>query len=219
MRPQHQPLEVGTRVRLREVSPTAIAHMTRVEEVTDRWIGVQRPTHNYEPVRFYRGAKVELNVVRTHPPEGIFRAETFVLGEVHQRVPMLRLEVPAKWERAQLREFFRVDAVRPVRVRRFTKEGDLPWVEGHTRDVSGGGCQLALPEMLDQGELIEIELELPEGIYRMRGTVQRAQEDRSAQGFSAIAGIKFQDLTEKQREELIRYAFERQIELRRKGMS
>lgn len=214
------PLIPGTRIRLRSLeSPGKPAHITRVEEVSDRWLAVQRPTHHYQPVRLYPGTPVEVRVVRTTPPEGIYRAETVVLGETRQRVPLLRLEPPGRWERSQLREYFRVPAMRPVRVRPLQEGGDVPWLEGHTRDLSGGGCQVMLPTALEQGARVEVELELPDAVHRLVGSIQRVQVDPDAGQLPVAIGIKFEQVSERQREEIIRYAFERQIELRRKGMT
>lgn len=214
------PLTPGTQVRLRSLEgPGKPVHITRVEEVSDRWVAVLRPTHRYEPVRFYPGTPVEMRVVRTTAPEGIYRAETVVLGETRQRVPLLRLEPPLRWERSQLREYFRVPARRPVRVRKVKDGDDGVWMEGRTRDLSGGGCQAMLPTKLEQGTAIELELELPDAVHRLVGTVQRVQVESGDLDLPVSVGVKFEQLSERQREELIRYAFERQIELRRKGMT
>lgn len=219
---QQQPLEIGSRLRLRSLeTAAATAHMTRVEDMTDQWVAVQRPTVNYKPVRLFPGTDVELSVTRTEPPglAGKYRARSVVLGEVGRDLPLLRLQLPTEWERAQLREFFRVPATRPVRVRSVPATDDDEWIEGRTRDLSGGGCQVVLPVMLERGQSIELELELPDGVYRVRGTVRRGTQDVLAPEFSAVIGVQFSGIVEKQREELIRYAFERQIELRKRGMT
>lgn len=195
--------------------------MTRVESMSKRGIVVQRPAHSYDPIRLPRGTKVELQITVTEPTAmaGKYRAETVVLAEIWQPVPLLRLQTPEQWERSQLREFFRVPTAQRVRVRTLPATGDAGWFEAHTRDLSGGGCQLVVPQVLEEGQTIEIVLPLADEVFRLRGTVQRMQADATDGGSGGSAGIEFSDVTEKQRETIIRYAFERQIELRKKGMT
>lgn len=214
-----QPFEIGSRIRIRRLESGTKAHITRVEDITENWVAIQRPIHHYEPVRLYPGETVELTVVRTEPPAGIFNATTVVIGETRQRLPLVRIQLPEGWKRAQLREYFRVPVTRPIRVRPITEEEDEPWLEGVSRDLSGGGCQVVLPETLDPEQPVEVELDLPDGTYRMRGTVRRITEEMASGQLCTVAGIRFDDVPERQREEIIRYAFERQIELRKKGMT
>lgn len=216
------PLRVGMQVNIRSLETLGQPyHTTRVEDITDEYVFLQRPTHNFEPVRFSRGMRVELAMTVTQPTavSGRYRTETTVSGVLWKPLPLLRLQLPSQWERSQLREFFRVPVDLPVRARTLPAEDKGGWFTARARDLSGGGCQLVLPTMLAEGQLIEMDLTLPEAVLRLQGRIQRIDRDPHMGGEHIIAGIKFVDIEEKQREQLIRYGFERQIELRKKGMT
>lgn len=214
------PLQIGMQLKVRSLESLGQpAHATRVEDVADETIVVQRPTHNYQPVRMPKGSRIELllSMVEPSTAAGKYRAETVVVDEIFQSVPLLRLAVPEQWERSQLRKFFRVPTTISAEVRTLQTGDD--WVSARTRDLSGGGCRLAVPAPLERGQTLEINLTLPSGPLQLKGTVTRIEGEKGRRGEHTVVGIKFIDIEEKQREQLIRYGFERQIELRKKGIT
>lgn len=219
------PLQVGMRVRIRSMDDAAAPQYgTRIEDISGDFVAVQRPTDRYRPVRFPPGTPVELLVTVTDVPgkEGQYRSDSVVLRELSGRVPLLQLELPATWERAQLREFFRVPVSIPVKVRVEAEDVDDDakdeWAEGWMRDISGGGCQMLVPLPLEREERVTVEFDLWEQTLRIPATVTRSvPEDIHRRQY--VVGVEFTAINEQQREHIIRFAFQRQIELRKKGMA
>lgn len=226
------PLEVGLRVSVRPMENPEESFVTRVENITQSSVDVQRPTDQYRSIGFPVGSKVELSVTLTEPPgkEGRYVAQTKVLKPPKGPVPVLRLRMPDTWERTQLREFFRVPAVFPARVRVVSEaEGDgddrlivvsggTEWLTAQTRDISAGGCQLVMRTPMSPGDTVEVDIELPEYQLRARGVVRRSDPDPDEPDYFVV-GLSFSNLEEESRQQVLRFAFQRQIELRKKGLS
>lgn len=219
MKRRRSPLSIGVRVRIaRADDPEAGSYSTRVEEIDDERIVVQAPVVQRQPVVLPAGTPVELEFARTESPaEGYYRAETTVLGRSEGPVPLLYLQMPEKWHRQQLRQYFRVRAALGAQVRPLGTEG--PWLVTKTRNISGGGCQLLTPRPLETGAAVEGAVKLPEQRIAFKGVVRWVEQLEQGQGGQWVAGIEFTEIDERDRDAVIRFAFRRQIELRLKGMA
>lgn len=218
-------LQVGMRVHIRSMEDAAApSYGTRVEDVASSYVVVQQPSDKHTPVNFPPGTSVELSMILTEPPgkEGRYRGESVVTRELPGRIPLLRLSLPETWERTQLREFFRVSVLLPVKVRVSSngdddKSRDDNWVKGLMQNISAGGCQIMLPKELSSDEQVQVEFDLPNRTFRVPAVVRRSDPDAS--GHQYVVGLAFTALSERQRDEIIRFAFQRQIELHKKGMA
>lgn len=222
MADEQTPLDVGVRLRLRRVDdPEAGSYVTRVEDIDRHRIAVQQPFVQGLPVALPRGTPVELELVRTRSPgQGSYRATSVVIGRAGGLEPLLYLRSPERWERHQLRQYFRVPAVMSVQVRPLSEtEEETPWMLGQTRDISGGGFQAVVGKPLPPDQPIEVILGLPGRRIPAKGVIRRVVEVEESGGCQWSLGVAFTDITEKDRDAIIRFAFQRQIELRRKGLA
>lgn len=218
------PLRLGLQIGIRSAEQPADEYTTRVEDFTESSFDVHRPTG----AGFVRGSVVELSVTRTDPPgkEGRYEATTKVLDVLRDPMPILRLAVPETWERTQVREFFRVPAALDAQVRIIDRVGDegdgtpwnTDWMAAQTRDISAGGCQLVLRTPLSRGDTVELVVELPDHQMNLRAVVRRCEPDPELLNHFVI-GVSFTNMDEEDRQHLLRFAFQRQIELRKKGLS
>lgn len=223
------PMKVGMRVRIRLLEDGAgtSQYGTRIQDLSDNTVTVQRPTDQYRPVQFRPGARVELSVIVTDMPgkEGQYRGECVVLRELVEPVPLLRLELPQKWHRSQLREYFRVPVTLRVKVRVEPEDGSEEaageWTVGWMRDISGGGLQMLLPLELAREDRVTVEFTLQDETLRIPAVVTRSVPDEDAEGpgDQYVVGVEFTDISEQERTHIIRFTFQRQIELRKKGMA
>jgi len=216
---EHSPLLIGARVRLRRADlPEAGSYSTRVEDFDGERIALQPFMLQGLPVTLPKGTRVELEFMRTQPPgEGLYRAETEELGKTAAPLNLLVLRSPERWQRVQARQYFRVPAVLPVQLRDAGEDG-APWMIGQTRDISGGGCQLVVGQPFAVDQLLELVIFLPGQRVAAKGSVRRA-EPLAETGKQWTLGIAFAEITERDRDAVIRFALQRQIELRRKGMA
>lgn len=223
------PLDAGMRLRIRPLADEAEAgYEVGVDDVSDEWILVHRPRAADGPVRLETGAKVELNVTITDHPgkEGQYRGETVVYQVMPGAVPLLRLAWPKEWQRFQHRKYFRVPVALPVKVRPISggaSGGEAPavvpgWAEGTMRDLSGGGCQVVAPLEVEPEQKVALQFRLPTEAFSLVAEVKSISPSEEDERMHVI-GLAFVELHEDLRDEIVRYTFQRQIELRKKGMA
>lgn len=120
------------------------------------------------------------------------------------------LREPRPVEVIQQRDYVRIQAARPVIV--YT--GKMGQVQSFTVDISGGGFQLAGPDMLRIGEEIRFSLALTPGVSPVTGTGRVVRV--TPQGRRAVA---FESISDTDRRRLVRFIFECQRDERRRGLN
>lgn len=121
------------------------------------------------------------------------------------------------FRKIQQRAFVRLETALPVILRPAVDGGDAQPVSATTRDIGGGGLQLVTRELIPQGVVVKVEFDLGEfKIFTGSAVVVRAEYDN----FRKICclGLKFVDLSERERDKIIKYIFKRQLERRQKGV-
>ncbi|MFZ5752964.1 MAG: flagellar brake protein [Bacillota bacterium] len=146
---------------------------------------------------------------------------TKVINRSNSRIPLLHLAIPGKINKIQQRDFVRV----PVSL-----EAVVSFVHHHfgyqeikcvTRDISGGGVMLIFTKSpkLVKGNEVDIAFTLENEEIRARGKVAWLSLETDASGIQRyFVGIKFTCISEKARGRIIKYVFQRQIELRKRGL-
>lgn len=136
--------------------------------------------------------------------------QSYILGVERHPFESLIIAVPSQIRQVQLRQFYRLDKLLPVKVQ--TKAGDC--IEGYTLNISAGGLLFSSPKPLVQGEQVTIQIKLDERwTDALHGEVIRVQDYENRQ-----FGIEFPRLTNNQRQMIVQYIFRSQIEMRRKGL-
>lgn len=145
---------------------------------------------------------------------------TTVTGKSMDNIPLLLLQMPEpdKIRKIQRRDYLRVPANLKLT---FTSQNNEKSVEGTTIDVGGGGAGFALDS--------NIELELEEELL-CSITIPIARKDPEEIPFSAKVvriippnegqseqriGLQIMEIKERDREKIIRYCFQREMELRK----
>ncbi|PGT87152.1 flagellar brake protein [Bacillus sp. AFS040349] len=156
--------------------------------------------------------------------ESVFRFQTEVTGRIKENIPMISLTYPGDDQliKIQRRQFVRIDANLDVAIHSLHNEFQ-PFT-AVTADISAGGTALLLPKsnILKEKQEIDIWFSLPfqnEGIeyIKVKGKIIRfipADHDLFVK-----APIEFQNIDEDTRQVLIRFCFNQQILIRRKGLT
>jgi PilZ domain len=140
-------------------------------------------------------------------PRGVARIEG-VVRKLDESVDLYAFERSLDAALVQRRDFVRVDTALEVRLWHCDDEDDpiqaLEPVESHTISLSGGGMLVADASGFYLGQTFWFELPLPDShVVQGRGRfVRDAGEDR--------LGGQIEQITEKSRDRLVRYVFERQ---------
>lgn len=156
--------------------------------------------------------------------ETVFRFQTEVTGRLKENIPMISLTYPGDDQliRIQRRQFVRINTNLDVAIH--PKNGEFQPFTAVTADISAGGTALLLPKStkLKENQEILIWFSLPfqdEGIeyIKLKGKIIRfIPADHE---LFVKAPIQFINIDEETRQILIRFCFNQQILMRRKGLS
>lgn len=197
-------------------------YTTRVESVEADEFTVAAPCDGPGAIPFRAGERVGVQVENE---AGQLRFRAGVRGRRVEGVPVIALEWPETYERHQRREYVRVPVRMPVTLI-LPAVGGRPAqeCEAQTRDLGGGGLQAQwnppAPHPSLTGQRVAVIVELPDGFgpVRAAGTVVRVREAGTEETPLAEFGIEFTQVSERDRNRICRYIYNRQIELRRRGL-
>lgn len=153
--------------------------------------------------------------------EGMFYRMSAVVErkEIKDKIPYLKVRIDGEPEKLQRRQFFRVDCSVPVKFRIIAEDLNNPLVKAYTRDISGGGINVASENSINPGSLLECELSLNDNkVIQFEGEVMRAYEMDSSELKKCLLGISFKKISDKDREAIVGFIFKEQVKLRKKGL-
>jgi len=147
---------------------------------------------------------------------------TVVTGKVRQPLPLIVLSFPGekKLVRVQRRQYVRIEVAVDVAIHPKNKEFS-PFT-ALTSDISAGGAAITLPRGIDglkPGMVVEAWFVLPmkSGQYhylKIPSKVVRVFQPEKTNIYRA--SLQFLELTQQERIHLIRFSFEKQLEMRQK---
>lgn len=151
----------------------------------------------------------------------VYTFSTEVKGRVKRELPMILLTYPSYDEliKIQRREYVRVETEIDVAIH--SLHGEFPPFVTVTNDFSAGGTAVLVPKDVifkkDDEMKIWVVLPFQNGDYQyysFLGRVVRVMDHD--QGRNKVS-IEFLNVTEQERQGLLRFSFDRQVELRKKG--
>lgn len=150
----------------------------------------------------------------------VYEFDTEIIARKRTNVPMLQLEDPGKehYRRIQRRDYVRVEAVLDVVVHPLHRE-KVPF-QTVLVDISGGGCKIVWPKEKDVslGENYRLELVLPlkpkEERIEIIGEVVRVNAPQTDSDKKRVS-FKFIEISEGDRQKIIKFCFDRQLVMRK----
>ncbi|MDD9148643.1 MULTISPECIES: flagellar brake protein [unclassified Sporolactobacillus] len=194
------------RCRIMDVAPDAVTIDYPVDEKDDR-----------TPV-FMNGTPFTANYVENG---GAYCFKTVFLHRVAGKIPMMLLKYGGadSIEKIQRRNFVRVEANLDIAVH--SVNGGFRPFSTLTSDIGGGGTLINVPEHheIHEEDEVDIWLCLPmasgENIYqKLEGKVVRIFTDKKTR--TERASIQFKFSGDRERQPIIRFCFEKQLEERKK---
>ena len=153
----------------------------------------------------------------------VFLFDTEVLGRVKSSIPMIRLLKPDKSRhvKIQRREYVRIETKVDVAIHGNKHEFE-PFTS-FTEDISAGGAAVLSPKGFspEPGAFLNIWLALPYKSGEFHYLSLHAEVIRlieKEERLSNLLTLQFKDISSAERQALIRFCFERQVELRNKGL-
>ena len=170
-----------------------------------------------KPVYFLQGTQFKVWFVGKD--EAVYLFETEVLGKIDQSMPMLILKDPGeeRYLRVQRREYVRIETAVDTVV--YPADDSFFPFSTVSLDISGGGLALVLPEnhAVKRGQALYISLSLPFRAGDIHYIHTKAELIRVIDRLGPLKGsFKFVDISDKERQAIVRYCFERQLEAKKK---
>jgi c-di-GMP-binding flagellar brake protein YcgR len=193
-----------------------------IEQGTDR-LFVSYPIHETTGKTTFMLDGTQLNVSFVGKDNVVYFFQSEIIGRTKKTFPVIVLRYPGDQRvlRIQRRQYVRVPASISVAVHSNNQE--FPPFVTRTEDVSAGGVAIFMNEQvkMEQNQTMKVWLTLPmqsnEFFYmEMDAQVVRVVE-REAERAGKLS-LQFLNVEDRKKERIIRFVFEQQLELKRKGL-
>jgi len=192
-------------------------YSSRIEGINDEEFLLALPFIGTVPVPIRLGERISIYSVSD---DAVYRIDGEIIKRQLEPVPLLLVKIDKNIVRVQRRRYVRVPIVLNIQYK-LKEEGKVYYT--YSKDISGGGARIILPEPLRVRDIIDMRIELPspeapiscEGeivwVDRQEILVNNKREE------IIHAGVSFTLIEEKERERLIRFLFDYQRNLIKKG--
>jgi len=193
-------------------------YRSRVENISNSWIILGAPLVKGSPILLLPGTQIRVNY---YDSQAVYTFEAEVISQSSGLKPTVTVSRPISIRRTQRRNFVRLDSKLPVSfvvINDELVEAGNPQ-RGTTLDISGGGIRFETSEHLPEGTVLDLNIELSgTGKVSALGKVVRAVASGNKGKNTYVIGVQFMIIEEKERDKIIRYIFDKQRELRQRGL-
>lgn len=152
--------------------------------------------------------------------ERMLKFTTLVVDRRIVREPLLYLMRPHEIRSVAHRSFYRLQAVRPLKIR-LMRDLVTPISEfkaATTLDLSGGGMMIQSRLKIPKDQLVEINLDLNGvNVNAICKTTLSKTEDQGGAEIN-LAGLEFVTIEENERDKIVKFIFDSQRALKKKGL-
>ncbi len=198
-------LEVGDKcaVQIPENGPVTHKGMCLINDIDERYLSITGLSGPPIPVRTW----ILVNYVRSGDAEYVFRAQ--VVKELNGNIILNHTN---KLNRAQQRNWVRIDVSMPVEVTQIIGNGIGDIFSGKIIDMSGGGFGMALPVKLQKSTRLLLHFELPGHgtISDLPVKVVRVAGKYNNDPLRTVHSVAFDGDVHLIQEQIIQYVFEKQ---------
>ncbi|WP_050180741.1 flagellar brake protein [Domibacillus robiginosus] len=194
----------------------------KVVDVEDGKLFIDYPisVQTNRAVFLMEGMRLTVSFLDPAASSAVYLFRTEVIGRVKKKIPMLVLQDPGanQYVRIQRRKFVRIQKAVDTAI----EFKGMPPFSSLTEDISAGGAAVVLPDSVEVGKGSEATVygvlpsQQAEPLYfEARADLVRIQQDDKGR---RIGSFEFKDLPHTEQQMLMRFCFEQQLRLRRKGL-
>lgn len=180
--------------------------------------GVVYPLHTGTQLAIYFFIKVPLDYE-------LYMCQAQVVSrEMKDNIALLKVELKSDIMRVQRREYYRLGCSLPVKFRVVESKNDMAnkgiqFRQTIASNLSGGGICLLLEEKIEAGKIVECEIFTEENkVIRFFGKVTRHGKNSFEGKYKFEAGIVYIRINNNDRESVVKFIFNEQRKLRKKGL-
>nr|WP_282706839.1 flagellar brake domain-containing protein [Natroniella acetigena] len=163
---------------------------------------------------------------------GLYTIPVKVIGKEVDVTPLLKLKIAGQIKRTQERKSFRLEIYEETEYELVGAESfqaeNIAGLDGEESDykaliidLSAGGLKMKMQTMmeLEEEEIIRINLDFADlSVTKVLGQVVRVVEKIENDQKKYVVGIKFINLAKEDKDKLVKWIFDKQRELRKKGL-
>ncbi|OXS80292.1 hypothetical protein B1B05_02115 [Domibacillus enclensis] len=178
-------------------------------------------TETNKTVFLLDGMQLAVNFIDPTAASAVYLFQTEVIGRVKKKIPMLVLHDPGidNYVRVQRRKFVRVPTAIDIAV----EVNGVPAFSSVTEDISAGGAAVVIPGAVQIEPDTEVTLYgvipsqhgEPRYIETKADLVRIREDEKSGR---RVGSFQFKELLYADQQMLMRFCFERQLQLRKKGL-
>jgi c-di-GMP-binding flagellar brake protein YcgR len=196
----------------------------KLAERIDDDLYIDYPVHTITKRTVFLLDGTQLKVTFVSADGSVYIFESEVKGRVKQNIPMLILSYPGNENliKIQRRQYVRVET--PVDVAVHPLDGEFQPFTAVTEDISAGGAAAILTgngKSLSEGMVVETTLVLPfqSGEYHYKTFKSRVVRIVDVNENRKKISLQFIDISGQDRQLLLRFCFERQLAIKKKGLN
>lgn len=184
----------------------------------DNHLIISGPIHKSNIIVLHMQEIIEIGYIIEN--RGLYVFDARIIDREFSPIYKLRVERVSKTKKYQKREFYRFETSIPVIKEQIIKSdnGEEAFIETcRTRDISGNGLQLLSNFEHHIGDRILCKFYIGDNAINVNSEIVRVEEIDTFD-FKYAIGVKFLDIGERSRDVIIQYIFERERQLREKGL-
>ena len=133
-------------------------------------------------------------------------------------IPYLKVVKISEIEKVQRRDYYRLDMVLNVEIHINNDRGEvIKVIEGLSKDISGGGIRVLCKEPIDKGTIIELVIKNENEPIKVIANVLRCSLYEEVYSQYEI-GLAYKDISINNREKIVKFIFDAQRKMRKKGL-
>lgn len=191
----------------------------KIIEKNDKYIIVDYPIHVERNRSSFIPIGTDVRVVFAHKT-AIYQFSSEIASKIKSKIPALAIPIPEKnsFKRIQRRKFVRIDV--PVDVAIHSVNHTFHPFTSVTVDISGGGLSTIIHnDAISKGDIVRVYLSLPMKSGKYSYIIVEAEVVFiKVQNNIRSASMKFINIDSQDQQNIIRYCFEQERELRSKEL-
>jgi c-di-GMP-binding flagellar brake protein YcgR len=201
-------LSLGQHISIKKTTENT-EYKSIIEEINDAFIKIMFPASQ----GFFMYPHItDTYCITVHCETGIFKFDCHYISHVTDPIGMIKVSTPKEMIKIQKRENVRINDLIQFTIQ--PKDSDDKF-DGYTKNISAGGMLIITHHKMNLGDEFKINFRLFIDEYVEMGlkgiVVKLAEPDMKTQ--KSYYGIKFLEVDEKQKYQLIRYVFKRQAQI------
>lgn len=183
----------------------------------DNSIDILIPISKNRIIHLAKGAVLKVIIVKG---EAVYEFKSKVSDKMFGAIPLLKIQLISEIEKIQRRDYFRLKIIGDLKGRRVIDLKERAFGEefsGNLLDISGGGIMFNSTVELNEKEMIQLNLDLNNKKMVLYGVIIRRTLNNNPKA-PYTYGVKFENITEFERNEITKFVFEMQRKLIKKGL-